>query len=95
MVLDEPNSNLDREGEQALTQAIVGVRARGGIVVVVAHRPSALAGVDILLAMLKGRPLAIGPKEPCCRRRPPQAARRAGRVVPTPMPADAGKGVTS
>ena len=39
VVLDEPNSNLDAEGEQALTQAILGVRARGGIVVVVAHRP--------------------------------------------------------
>ena len=44
VVLDEPNSNLDAEGEAALTQAILGVRKRGGIIVVVAHRPSALAG---------------------------------------------------
>ena len=44
VVLDEPNSNLDSEGEAALTQAIAGVRERGGIVIVVAHRPSALAG---------------------------------------------------
>src|SRR6187397_1532523 len=44
VVLDEPNSNLDSEGEQALTQAILGVRARGGIVVVIAHRSSAIAG---------------------------------------------------
>ena len=36
VVLDEPNSNLDREGDEALTKAILGVRARGGIVVVVA-----------------------------------------------------------
>jgi PrtD family type I secretion system ABC transporter len=43
VVLDEPNSNLDTEGEGALTQAIIGVRERGGIVIVVAHRPSALA----------------------------------------------------
>ena len=40
-MLDEPNSNLDAEGDEALTRAILGVRARGGIVVVVAHRPSA------------------------------------------------------
>ena len=40
VVLDEPNSNLDADGDQALTQAIIGVRARGGIVIVVAHRPA-------------------------------------------------------
>ena len=44
VVLDEPNSNLDNEGEEALTRAIQGVRERGGIVVVIAHRPSALGG---------------------------------------------------
>ena len=54
VVLDEPNSNLDAEGEQALTQAILGVRARGGIVVVIAHRPSALAAVDLVLVMADG-----------------------------------------
>jgi ATP-binding cassette subfamily C protein PrsD len=63
VVLDEPNSNLDSEGEQALTQAILGVRARGGIVVVVAHRPSALAGVDLVLTMQDGRQVAFGPKD--------------------------------
>jgi len=62
-VLDEPNANLDSEGEEALTRAIQGVRARGGIVVVVAHRPSALAGVDSLLVMRAGRLEAFGPKE--------------------------------
>jgi ATP-binding cassette subfamily C protein len=63
VVLDEPNANLDHEGEEALTRAIQGVRARGGIVVVVAHRPSALAGVDSLLVMRAGRLEAFGPKE--------------------------------
>ena len=46
VVLDEPNSNLDAHGEQALTQAISGIRARGGIAVVIAHRPSAVSAVD-------------------------------------------------
>jgi ATP-binding cassette, subfamily C, type I secretion system permease/ATPase len=63
VVLDEPNSNLDSEGEEALTQAILGVRERKGIIVVVAHRPSAIAGVDQLLMMSQGRAQAIGPKD--------------------------------
>ena len=63
VVLDEPNSNLDSEGEEALTRAILGVRERKGIIVVVAHRPSAIAGVDRLLMMSQGRAQAIGPKD--------------------------------
>ena len=62
-MLDEPNSNLDAEGDEALSRAIMGVRARGGIVVVVAHRPSAIAGVDLLLMMNQGRAQAFGPKD--------------------------------
>jgi ATP-binding cassette subfamily C protein len=63
VVLDEPNSNLDVEGDEALTQAILGVRARGAIVIVVAHRPSALSGVDHVLALNGGRQQAFGPKD--------------------------------
>ena len=51
------------EGEAALTQAILSIRARGGIVVVIAHRPSAIAGVDLVLAMKEGRAVAFGPKD--------------------------------
>ncbi len=76
VVLDEPNSNLDADGEEALTQAILGVRARGGIVIVVAHRPSAVAGVDLLLVMGQNRQQALGPKEEIMRKlaRPAPAA---------------------
>jgi ATP-binding cassette subfamily C protein len=63
VVLDEPNSNLDAEGDEALTRAIVGVRARKGIVVVVAHRPSAIAALDMILAMNQGRQIEFGPKD--------------------------------
>jgi ATP-binding cassette subfamily C protein len=63
VVLDEPNSNLDAAGDEALTKAILGVRARGGIVVVIAHRPSAIAGVDVLLVLKQGRQQAFGPKD--------------------------------
>ena len=63
VVLDEPSSNLDSEGEGALTEAIMHVRARGGIVIVVAHRPSALAGVDHVLVMSEGKLQTIGAKD--------------------------------
>jgi ATP-binding cassette subfamily C protein len=63
VALDEPNSNLDREGDEALTRAIAGVRARGGIVIVIAHRPSALVGLDLLLVMGEGQVKAYGPKD--------------------------------
>jgi ATP-binding cassette subfamily C protein len=68
VVLDEPNSNLDAEGDQALAQAIVGVRKRGGILIVIAHRPSALAAVDLVLAMANGQAQAFGPKEEILRK---------------------------
>ncbi|KJF72849.1 type I secretion protein [Agrobacterium arsenijevicii] len=63
VVLDEPNSNLDSEGEDALTAAILGVRERGGVVVVIAHRPSALFAVDKVLMLADGRQQAFGPKD--------------------------------
>jgi ATP-binding cassette subfamily C protein len=63
VVLDEPNSNLDAEGDQALTEAILAVRRRGGIVVVIAHRAAALAGVDLVLALAGGHIQAFGQKE--------------------------------
>lgn len=63
VVLDEPNSNLDSEGEAALTAAISDVRARGGIAVVIAHRPSALAAVDLVAVIQNGRMTAFGAKE--------------------------------
>ncbi|MER9676155.1 type I secretion system permease/ATPase [Mesorhizobium sp. M0208] len=62
VILDEPNSNLDAEGEAAMAAAIEEVRARGGIAVVVAHRPSALASLDQVLVMANGRVQAFGPK---------------------------------
>ncbi len=63
VVLDEPNANLDSDGDEALTRAVKSVRARNGIVILVAHRPSALAGVDMLLVMRGGRLHLFGPKE--------------------------------
>lgn len=63
VVLDEPNSNLDAEGERSLTSAIQDVRKRGGIVIIIAHRPSALIAVDRVAAMAQSRIHAFGLKE--------------------------------
>lgn len=63
VVLDEPNSNLDGEGEAALSESIKRVRDRGGIVVVIAHRPNALAAVDLVAVIQNGKMTAFGPKE--------------------------------
>ncbi|MFL0692838.1 MAG: type I secretion system permease/ATPase [Agrobacterium tumefaciens] len=63
VVLDEPNSNLDAEGEEALMKAIVKVRERGGIVVIVAHRPSVLQAVDMVGVVQGGKLVSYGPKE--------------------------------
>lgn len=63
VILDEPNSNLDAEGEAALTAAVQSVRDRGGMVIVVAHRPSALAACDTIGVIQNGKLSAFGPKD--------------------------------
>jgi ATP-binding cassette subfamily C protein len=81
VVLDEPNASLDADGDAALTAAIAGVRARGGIVVIVAHRPSALACIDLVLIMADGQVQAFGPKEEVLRK---SLAAKPAAVAPTP-----------
>ncbi len=63
VVLDEPNASLDAAGDAALTEAILSVRRRGGIAVVIAHRPSALAAVNKVLVLANGQTRAFGPKD--------------------------------
>ncbi|HEY8333375.1 MAG TPA: type I secretion system permease/ATPase [Tardiphaga sp.] len=63
VVLDEPTSNLDADGEAALTEAILNVRRRNGIVVVIAHRPKALDGVDHVLVFAEGKVQSFGSKD--------------------------------
>jgi ATP-binding cassette subfamily C protein len=82
VVLDEPNSNLDSEGEAALTQALLSVRQRGGIAVVVAHRPSVLAALDQVLVIQAGEQKAFGPKEEILRPNVRQIQTVSNEVVP-------------
>ena len=62
IVLDEPNSNLDANGDDALSEAIRTMRARGSVVVVMAHRPSAIAAVNKVMLLHKGRAERFGEK---------------------------------
>lgn len=63
VVLDEPNSNLDAEGDIALADAIMQMRRAGSIVVVMAHRPSAISAVDKVLMLRDGRMVEFGSKD--------------------------------
>ncbi|TQV74449.1 type I secretion system permease/ATPase [Denitrobaculum tricleocarpae] len=62
VVLDEPNASLDAVGEEALSQTIQRMKARGQTVVVIAHRPSAVTQADKVLVLDGGKVAAFGPK---------------------------------
>jgi ABC-type protease/lipase transport system fused ATPase/permease subunit len=68
VVLDEPNSNLDGEGEAALQQAIAALKARRAIVVLIAHRPTALAECDRILFLVNGLQQAFGSRNEVLRK---------------------------
>jgi ABC-type protease/lipase transport system fused ATPase/permease subunit len=79
VVLDEPNSNLDADGDAALTVAIDRLRQAGSAVVVMAHRPSAIAAVNKLLMLMNGSVVEFGNKDDVLRKvtRPLAAGARA------------------
>jgi PrtD family type I secretion system ABC transporter len=85
IVLDDPDSNLDEPGEQALAAAIRAQRERGATVVVVSHRPYVLRSVDSVLGLADGKVAWSGDAERVL------AARRSG----TPMVAAAAAGYGS
>lgn len=68
IVLDEPNSNLDSAGEQSLLQAVRDARQRGAIVVLIAHRPGALATVNLTTIIQDGRQVAFGARDDILRK---------------------------
>jgi ATP-binding cassette subfamily C protein len=92
VVLDEPNSNLDSAGDVALSNAIQAVKERKGIVIVIAHRPAAIAHVDKVLAMAGGKLQAIGPKDEVLRK-VLVAVPNSPAAVPATVPATAASGV--
>lgn len=63
VLLDEPNSNLDQDGEAALDGAVVAIKARGGIAILVTHRPNLLARASHVGFMRGGMLEAFGPRD--------------------------------
>lgn len=63
IVLDEPNSNLDMAGDQALNVAIAGIKDRGQTLIIVSHKMSVLNAVDYILELNEGKQLAFGPRD--------------------------------
>lgn len=63
LVLDEPNSNLDNEGSEAVNNAIRSFKAEGRSILIMAHRPAAIRECDTLLMLENGGVRAFGPKE--------------------------------
>ncbi|WKL58562.1 type I secretion system permease/ATPase [Asticcacaulis sp. ZE23SCel15] len=97
VVLDEPNSALDTDGEAALVRAVAQIRKRGGIAIVFAHRRSVLQSVNKMLVLADGVQKAFGPRDEVLKRLLPPAAANsatpsdatasgtpAARIVPTP-----------
>ena len=74
VVLDEPNANLDHEGEEALVRVLETLKAEGTTVVVIAHRPSLLRNVDKMLVLSDGAVTSFGPRAEVMARVTRQAA---------------------
>jgi PrtD family type I secretion system ABC transporter len=85
VVLDEPNANLDAQGEEALLAALRAIKARGATVVVVSHKPSMLQGADKLLVLRDGRVDLYGPRQAVLDRLAKQAS--AAAIPSTPAAA--------
>lgn len=83
VVLDEPNSNLDHEGEQALLQAMTELKKKGCTIVIVTHRPSLLSAVDMIAIIREGALERVGDRDAILRDLNVQA-------LPAPRPAQAG-----
>ena len=88
VVLDEPNSNLDQDGELALAAALGSLKAEGITVVVVTHRPSLLQQVDLIAFMRAGQLAAFGPRDEVLKALNPNAGnpQPAPATVTAPIP---------
>lgn len=63
LILDEPNSNLDDQGERELVEAIYRIKASGAAVIIITHRTMVLNSVDKILVMKEGVQIGFGPKD--------------------------------
>jgi ATP-binding cassette subfamily C protein len=94
LVLDEPNSNLDAAGSDALNRAIQTMKTEGKAVIIMAHRPAAITMCDTLLLMEGGMRKAFGPRDEVLREHLKNFAQVAGAIGADgrPVAALAGEG---
>jgi ABC-type protease/lipase transport system fused ATPase/permease subunit len=85
VVMDEPNSNLDEVGENALISAVKALKDNGGTVIITTHRPRLVSIVDMMLVLKAGRQVAFGTAKDML-----EAVRRL-QAVPTGAEAPAGE----
>ena len=90
LVLDEPNSNLDNDGGEALNRAIRATKEAGNAVLIMAHRPSAIRECEMLLVLENGTPRLFGPRDEVLRK----VLQNADQVVSATRAPAAGGGVT-
>jgi ATP-binding cassette subfamily C exporter for protease/lipase len=92
VVLDEPNANLDDEGEAALVHAVQGMKAKGKTVVLISHRPGIVGVADRLLILHQGTVQASGPRDGVLaalqQQREAVQANQAAQVAPPGLAAD-------
>jgi ATP-binding cassette subfamily C protein len=86
LVLDEPNSNLDATGQDALNLAIRQAKAEGRIVIIMAHRPAGIAECDLILIMDGGSARGFGPRDEILKAHVRNYAQVAGRIQPETQP---------
>ncbi len=87
LIFDEPNSNLDSDGDAALMEAIGELRAKQRTVIIVSHRTSAIAAADMLLILEKGQQRAFGPRDEVLRSLAGQGAQPGpAQAVAQPVP---------
>ncbi|WP_424928269.1 type I secretion system permease/ATPase [Amaricoccus tamworthensis] len=80
MVLDEPNSNLDSSGQDALNAAIRDAKESGKAVIIMAHRPAGIAECDLILIVDGGMIKAFGPRDEVLRAHVKNYSQVAGRI---------------
>ncbi|MGY9045504.1 MAG: type I secretion system permease/ATPase [Rhodobacterales bacterium] len=85
LVLDEPNSNLDNEGSEAVNQAIRIMKSEGKSVLIMAHRPAAIKECDLLLVLEGGSSVAFGPKDEVLKQKVQNHQNITGAVGPGGM----------